>query len=122
MMTGGKWVYVAGSVPLLGVYAMGLSGWFFEYPPLLMFGLFAVFAAPLAMLVLGIRGASRWNVVMLWAALGLLTLRVLNLFVGPGSVDAMPVSGSVTVAVIIAAGLAWALGWTRYFRRDLAGD
>ena len=30
----GGWivVYVIGSIPLLTIYSMGLSGWFFEYP------------------------------------------------------------------------------------------
>ena len=120
-MNGKTWLYVAGSVPLLAVYAMGLSGWYFEYPPLLMVGLFAVFAAPLAMLMMGRPGAARWNVIMLWAALGLLSLRALNLFVGPGSVDSMPTSGVVTVVAIVSAGLVWALVWTGFFRRWTSG-
>ena len=31
-MQGWLWVYVIGSIPLMVVYSMGLSGWFFEYP------------------------------------------------------------------------------------------
>lgn len=40
--------YFIGSIPLLMVYAMGLSGWFFEYPFILMVAIFFVLASPIA--------------------------------------------------------------------------
>ena len=51
-MRGWLWVYVIGSLPLMVVYSMGLSGWFFEYPIGLMFAIFLVLAIPLLLLLL----------------------------------------------------------------------
>ena len=40
-------VYLIGSIPLLMVYSMGLSGWFFDYPAVLMVTIFVLLAVPL---------------------------------------------------------------------------
>ena len=58
---GWLWVYVIGSIPLMVVYSMGLSGWFFEYPIGLMLAIFLVLAIPLLLLLLKSPRAPRWN-------------------------------------------------------------
>ena len=49
----GGWivVYIIGSIPLLTVYSMGLSGWFFEYPIGLMLAIFILLAVPLLLVL-----------------------------------------------------------------------
>ena len=45
-------VYLIGSIPLLMVYSIGLSGWVFDYPIGFMMVIFLVFAVPLALILL----------------------------------------------------------------------
>jgi len=122
----GGWllVYVIGSIPPMMVYAMGLSGFFFDYPFLLMLGLFGVFATPLLLLVLKHPEAPRWNVVVMWAMAVLMTLRALGVVLMPAPGEG-PMTGSELLGVvgiltaIVGFAWAWAFGWTRYFRNSV---
>ena len=124
----GGWllVYVVGSIPLLWVYSMGLSGWFFEYPVLLMAAIFLALAVPLLGLLLKSPNAPRWNIAMLWTAAVLMTLRALNVFILPiGTEGQPPLRGEELVAVIqtlsgiVSVSLGWTVVWTRYFRHSV---
>ena len=58
-------VCLTGSIPLLVVYSMGLSGWFFEHPVVLMVAIFLVLALPLLLILLKHPKAPQWNIVEL---------------------------------------------------------
>jgi hypothetical protein len=91
-------VYLIGSVPLLVVYSMGLSGWFFDYPMGLFIGIFLVLVVPLVLLVLKVPSAPTWNIAVLWVGAGLISR-----------------SEGLTMAAIVSVALAWAVVWTWYF-------
>jgi hypothetical protein len=118
----GGWlaVYLIGSIPLLWFYAMGLSGWFFEYPIGLMVAIFAVFAVPLGLLLARHRLAVRWNVGLVWAAAVLIILRSLAVIFEPGAWDAVTGDRLVvtSLASIVTVSIGWAIAWTLYFRRS----
>ena len=125
-MNGWLLVYIIGSIPVLLFYAAGLSGWFFDYPLVLFGAIFLLLAIPLALIVLKSPKAPRWNIAMLWIAAILLTLRitygVLFQRIQEGQprlnreelLDAMP-----TLLAIEIFTLAWAIIWTKYFRKSV---
>ena len=124
----GGWllVYVVGSIPLLWVYSMALSGWFFDYPVLLMAVIFLALAIPLLGLLLKSSNAPRWNIAMLWTAAVLMTLRALNVFILPvGNEGEPPLKGAeltsvvLTLSGIVAASLGWTIVWTNYFKHSV---
>lgn len=123
----GGWivVYVIGSIPLLTIYSMGLSGWFFEYPIGLMLAIFFLLAVPLLLVLRKSPKAPRWNIAALWIMAALMILRSISVILFPtSSYDASPLSGDELLAVaqplgvIVAVALGWAMAWTQYFRNS----
>ncbi len=119
-------VYIVGSIPILTVYSMGLSGWFFEYPIVLMLAIFIVLAIPLLLILMKSPRAPRWNITALWTAAVLMTLRSISVIVFPMSgEDDPPLRGEEllavvqTLSVIVAVSLGWALAWTLYFKKSV---
>ncbi len=124
----GGWlvVYIVGSIPLLTVYSMGLSGWFFEYPVALMLAIFIVLAVPLLLVLRKSPQAPRWNTAALWIMATLMILRSISVILFPmGSEDAPPLRGDELLgvvkplAVIVVASLGWATLWTQYFKKSV---
>lgn len=122
----GGWLlaYLIGSIPLLAVYSMGLSGWFLDYPLVLTAAIFAVFALPLLLILLRSPAAPAWNIAMMWVAATLMLLRSIAVVTMPSGVwDPMGPAEAVGVAGILAAivgvALAWAAVWTGCFRRSV---
>ncbi|NNE46632.1 MAG: DUF2569 family protein [Rhodothermales bacterium] len=121
----GGWllVYLIGSIPLLIVYSMGLSGWFFEYPIALMIAIFLILAVPLLLILSKSRKAPQWNIALLWAAAVLMTLRSLSVILMPsGTWDPMmqdELFGVVTILLgIVGFSVLWAIVWTLYFKKS----
>ena len=123
----GGWivVYIIGSIPLLTVYSMGLSGWFFEYPIGLMLAIFILLAVPLLLVLRKSPKAPRCNIVALWSMAALMILRSISVVLFPTSGDdASPLRGDEVLAVaqplgvIVAVALGWAMAWTQYFRNS----
>jgi len=124
----GGWivVYVIGSIPLLMVYSMGLSGWFFEYPVGLMLAIFILLALPLLLVLWRSPKAPRWNLAALWIMATLMILRSISVMLFPMSGDdAPPLRGDELLAVaqplgaIVAVALGWAIAWTQYFKNSV---
>ena len=116
-------VYVSGSIPLLMVYAMGLSGWFFEYPIVLMVTIFLLLASPLLLILLRHPKAPLWNIAVLWILVILMALRSISVFLLPVSGEEMS-SEELPVVVMMLSGIVsisigWALVWTMYFRESM---
>ena len=125
-MQGWLWVYVIGSIPLMVVYSMGLSGWFFEYPIGLMLAIFLVLAIPLLLLLLKSPKAPWWNIATLWTVAVLMTLRAVSVFVFPMADEGEPPMSSeelpsvvLTLSVIVSVTLGWAMVWTKYFKSSV---
>ena len=123
----GGWivVYVIGSIPLLAVYSMGLSGWFFEYPIGLMLAIFILLAVPLLLVLRKSPKAPQWNIAGLSIMATLMILRSISVILFPTSGDdASPLRGDELLAVahllgaIMAVALGWAMAWTQYFRNS----
>lgn len=120
-------VYLIGSVPLLMMHSMGLSGWFFEYPAVLMVAIFLALGYPLLLILLKSPKAPRWNIAVLWIIVALMTLRSISiLFVEPMVVEGQsPMSTEEllavggTLAVIVGIAAAWAIIWTKYFKQSV---
>ena len=124
----GGWllVYVCGSVPFLLFHSAGLSGWFLDYPLWLLGAIFLLLASPLALILLKLPRAPRWNVVMLWVVALLITLRAAAVPFALESDGAAQgrspeewAAAIAILAVIVMGSLAWATIWTAYFRRSL---
>lgn len=124
----GGWiiVYIIGSVPLLTVYSMGLSGWFFEYPIGLMLAIFILLAVPLLLILRKSPKAPRWNISALWIMAALMILRSISVILFPMSgEDGSPLRGDELLAVaqplgvIVAVALGWAIAWTQYFKNSV---
>ena len=107
-------VYVIGSVPPIFVYSMGLSGWFFYYPVPLMVAIFALFSVPLVLILVKSAQAPRWNITCLWTMFVLMTLRSISVFIEGETLPSL--RGMLTLTVILAFALSWAIVWTKYFR------
>ena len=119
-------VYLIGSIPLLMMYSMGLSGWFFEYPIPLMIGIFGVLAIPLLLMVMKSHRAPRWNIALLWIMVAMMTLRAMSIIlIEPLIFEGRPMSSEALpgvlrpLSVIVAIAIAWAATWTTYFRRSV---
>lgn len=122
----GGWLlaYLAGSVPLTAICAVGLSGWFFEYPLALMAGIFFALSVPLALVPMGSPSAPGWNIALLWTMASLMAARAVNVFVAPVGGAGQPPRGDEALAValtllaIVSAFAGWAVVWTQYFRNS----
>jgi len=115
-------VYLIGSIPLLTMYSMGLSGWFFEYPFILMVTIFLVLAIPLWLIILKSPKAPQWNISMWWTVVVLMTLRSISVFLEPGGKEMNimeMLSVALTLLVIVSISLVWAIIWTKYFKKSI---
>ena len=116
-------VYLICSIPLLMVYSMGLSGWFFDYPFVLMVVIFLLLAVPLMLILLKSPKAPRWNIAVLWIIVVLMTLRSISVFLMPVSGEEMSREELLVVAVtlsgIVSLSLGWAIVWTKYFKESV---
>ena len=115
-------VYLIGSILLLIMYSMGLSGWFFEYPFILMVIIFFVLAIPLWLIMLKSPKAPRWNISMWWTIVVLMTLRSISVFLEPGGKEMNikeMLSVALTLLVIVSISLVWAIIWTKYFKKSI---
>ena len=115
-------VYLIGSIPLLIMYSMGLSGWFFEYSFILMVIIFFVLAIPLWLIMLKSLKAPRWNISMWWIIVVLMTLRSISVFLEPGGKEMNimeMLSVALTLLVIVSISLVWAIIWTKYFKKSI---
>tara|TARA_B100001750_G_scaffold18496_1_gene12673 strand:+ start:255 stop:653 length:399 start_codon:yes stop_codon:yes gene_type:complete len=119
---GWLWVYLIGSIPILMVYSMALSGWFFEYPFILMVGIFIILASPLVLIITKSSQAPRWNIFMWRTVVVLMTLRSISVFLEPGgkemSLNEM-LSLSITLLFILSISLVWTILWTKYFNKSI---
>ena len=115
-------VYLISSIPLLIMYSMGLSGWFFEYPFILMVTIFLVLTIPLCLIILKSPKAPQWNISMWWTIVVLMTLRSISVFLEPGgkemSLNEM-LSLSLTLLFILSISLVWTILWTKYFNKSI---
>ena len=115
-------VYLVGSIPLLMVYSMGLSGWFFEYPFILMVAIFLFLSYPLLLIIIKSSKAPKWNIFMWWTVVILMALRSISVFLEPGgkemNFDDM-LSVAFTLFVIVSISLGWAIIWTNYFNKSI---
>ncbi len=126
-------VYIIGSIPVLLFYAAGLSGWFFEYPLVLVLVIFLLLAIPLLLILLKSPKAPRWNIAMLWIGSILITLRIVSGIFFQRVIDGLPpLSGEELVAShnrlldalplllgIVIFSIVWATIWTKYFKKSL---
>jgi len=99
-------------------YSMGLSGWFFEYPFLLMLMIFVVLAIPLFLILLKSPKAPKWNIAALWIIVILMTLRSASVFLFPISSEELLVVVQTLFGVVFIS-LGWAIVWTLYFRKSV---
>ncbi len=123
----GGWllVYLVGSIPLMVLCAVGLSGWFFDYPVTLATVIFCILAVPLILILWRSPKAPYWNIAVMWSMAALMTLRAINVFVMPVETEAqVPPRGdemlavATTLAGILFLFVAWAVAWTRYFHNS----
>ncbi len=119
-------VYFTGSIPLLMVYSMGLSGWFFDYPFVLIAVIFLLLAVPLLLILLKSPKAPQWNIAALWIIVVLMTLRSLSVFLFPMASEGQPPMSSEELPMIVAIlsgivtfALGWAIVWTKYFKESV---
>ena len=119
-------VYLIGSIPLLMVYSMGLSGWFFDYPIVLMVVIFLLLAIPLLLILLKSPQAPQWNIAVLWIAAVLMTLRAISVFLFPMASEGQPPMSSeelpvvaLTLSAIVSISIGWAMVWTKYFKESV---
>ena len=119
---GWLWLYLIGSIPILMVYSMALSGWFFEYPFILMVGIFIILASPLVLIITKSSQAPRWNIFMWRTVVVLMTLRSISVFLEPGgkemSLNEM-LSLSLTLLFILLISLVWTILLTKYFNKSI---
>ena len=119
-------VYLIGSVPLLMMYSTGLSGWFLDYPVVLMVGIFGLLAIPLLLILMKSHRAPRWNIALLWIMVAMMTLRAVSIvLIEPLIFEGQPMSSAdlpgvlSPLSVIVGMAIAWATAWTTYFRRSV---
>lgn len=123
--------YIIFSIPVLLFYSAGLSGWFFEYPLILLFTLFIFLAIPLVLILLKSPKAPQWNIVMLWISASLIILRIISGIFFQTARDGQPQlsdnlidnNSRLTEAMPILLGivvfsLAWTIIWTIYFKKS----
>ena len=115
--------YLLGSIPIMAICSIGLSGWFFDYPIGLMAAIFCALAIPLGLIATRSPRAPRWNVAVLWTMAVLMTLRAASVLFVPVGGDEQPppqdelLAVAKTLAGIVALFVAWAAAWTHFFRR-----
>lgn len=124
----GGWllVYVIGSIPVMLFYSAGLSGWFFDYPVLLMAAIFLVFAIPLLLIIGESPRAPKWNIAALWAASILIILRIAygalfqRMIEGGLRLGSEELLAALPILLgIVIFSLGWAIVWTKYFKESV---
>ena len=115
-------LYLIASIPLMFLYAVGLSGLFSDYPVVLVIAMFLIFLVPLWLLASKSPGAPRWNIGLLWMTAGLMTLRSLAVLISPFLAEGPDVAELPTISTIlpgvVAFSFGWAIVWTKYFRQS----
>ncbi len=116
-------LYLIGSLPLITFCAGGLSGWFYDYPLPLFFGILLVLAVPLVLMVMQYPQAHLVNTGLVWFIAVLLTLRMISPMYWMEGSAALQESERFILAVRMLVGIAtvtftWALIWTLYFLRS----
>lgn len=115
-------LYLIASIPLMFLYAVGLSGLFSDYPLVLVIAIFLIFLVPLWLLASKSPNAPRWNIGLLWMTAGLMTLRSLAVLISPFLADGPDIAELPTISTIlpgvVAFSFGWAIVWTKYFRQS----
>ena len=115
-------VYLIGSIPILMIYSMALSGWFFEYPFILMVSIFLVLSLPLLLIIIKYPKAPWWNKLMWRSVVILMTLRSISIFLEPNAnkmtLDEI-INLSLTLLSIVSISVIWLIVWTKYFNNSI---
>ena len=115
-------VYLIGSIPILMIYSMALSGWFFEYPFILMVSIFLVLSLPLLLIIIKYPKAPWWNKFMWRSVVILMTLRSISIFLGPNAnkmaLDEI-INLSLTLLSIVSISVIWLIVWTKNFNNSI---
>ena len=115
-------VYLIGSIPILMIYSMALSGWFFEYPFILMVSIFLVLSLPLLLIIIKYPKAPWWNKFMWRSVVILMTLRSISIFLEPNAnkmtLDEI-INLSLTLLSIVSISVIWLIVWTKYFNKSI---
>ena len=115
-------VYLIGSIPILMIYSMALSGWFFEYPFILMVSIFLVLSLPLLLIIIKYPKAPWWNKFMWRSVVILMTLRSISIFLEPNAnkmtLDEI-INLSLTLSSIVSISVIWLIVWTKYFNNSI---
>ena len=115
-------VYLIGSIPILMIYSMELSGWFFEYPFILMVSIFLVLSLPLLLIIIKYPKAPWWNKFMWRSVVILMTLRSISIFLEPNAnkmtLDEI-INLSLTLLSIVSISVIWLIVWTKYFNNSI---
>jgi len=115
-------VYLIGSIPILMIYSMALSGWFFEYPFILMVSIFLVLSLPLLLILIKYPKAPWWNILMWRSVVILMTLRSISIFLEPNAnkmaLDEI-INLSLTLLSIVSISVIWLIVWTKYFNNSI---
>ena len=115
-------VYLIGYIPILMIYSMALSGWFFEYPFILMVSIFLVLSLPLLLIIIKYPKAPWWNKFMWRSVVILMTLRSISIFLEPNA-DKMTldeiINLSLTLLSIVSISVIWLIVWTKYFNNSI---
>jgi hypothetical protein len=115
-------LYLIASIPLMFLYAVGLSGLFSDYPLVLVIAIFLIFLVPLWLLASRSPNAPRWNIGLLWMTAGLMTLRSLAVLISPFLAEGPDIAELPTISTIlpgvVAFSFGWAIVWTKYFRQS----
>ena len=115
-------VYLIGSIPILMIYSMALSGWFFEYPFILMVSIFLVLSLPLLLIIIKYPKAPWWNILMWRSVVILMTLRSISIFLEPNAnkmtLDEI-INLSLSLLSIVSISVIWLIVWTKYFNNSI---
>lgn len=105
--------YLVGTIPIFLFWSAGLCGWFLDYPLWLFLGIFIVFLAAPAMLLLRAPSAPTWNITNLWVGAVLISARVV--FAASQTDETLLLSHRLILGSTVAVAMVWAAIWTRYF-------
>ncbi len=121
----GGWLmfYIIFSIPVLLFYSAGLSGWFFEYPLILLFAIFTISITPIVLILMKSSKAIYWNIFMSRVMTALLLLRIFYGLIVYRIIGQQPPMNSIElvkalpmlVSIIVLA-LGWASLWIKYFQ------
>lgn len=117
-------VYLLASIPLIVIYAVGLSGAVSDYPLVLMLANLFFFAIPLWLILSKSPTAPQWNIAMLWIMALLMSLRSVAVLLlpflaeEPTRIEGIPVIAGILPGVV-AFSLGWAIVWTKYFKESV---